>query len=105
MTRIQKRYTKEEKLQIVELSLADDVSVAELATRFGVHANSIYRWRAQFTAQAERAFPGSGRQILTEEEQEVETLKKQLREKTLEVEILKKAVGIFSSPNRKDLLS
>ena len=52
----------------------------------------------------EASFPGNGNKIMSAEEQEIARLKKQLKEAELEKEILKKALGIFSSPDRKNLL-
>lgn len=105
MSKLRKHFSREEKLEIVNMSLDESYTVEEIATRFGVHPNSVYRWRNQFIKHKEIAFPGSGNKIQTEEQREIETLKKQLRTKEMEVEILKKAVGIFSSPDRKNLLS
>jgi len=105
MSRIRKQFTKEEKLQIVEMSLEPNTTLTSLASQFGVHPNTIYKWRREYTDYSSNAFPGSGYKLLSDEQREMERLKKELREKTLEVEILKKAVGIFSSPNKKDLLS
>jgi transposase len=42
---------------------------------------------------------------MSTEEQEISRLTKLLKEAELEKEILKKALGIFSSPDRKNLLS
>jgi transposase len=105
MSRFRKRYSKEEKLQIVKLSMEEDCLVPQLADQYGIHVNTLYKWRNQYANFEHNAFPGKGNKLLTDEQREIESLKKQLREKELENEILKKAVGIFSSPNRKNLLS
>lgn len=101
MSKVRKKYTKEEKLQIVSLSYESNETVKELAVRFGVSENSIYNWRSAYTKHQEAAFPGNGNPILTDSEREIRRLKKELREKELEVEILKKAVHIFSNTGRK----
>ena len=101
MSKVRKKYTKEEKLQIVSLSYEDGQTIKELALRFGVSQNAIYNWRSTYTKYKEAAFPGNGNPILTESEREIRRLKKELREKELEVEILKKAVHIFSNTGRK----
>lgn len=41
-------------------------------------------------------FPGHGKQKLTPEQEEIQRLKKELRETQIERDILKKAVAIFS---------
>lgn len=54
---------------------------------------------------ADNAFPGNGNKVLSEEQKEIEKLKRANAELELEKEILKKALGIFSSPHKKNLLS
>ena len=105
MSKFKKHFTRQQKLEIVNMSLEDDLSVEEIASRFSIHANTIYNWRSQFVKHNDIAFPGSGNKSMTEEQREIEKKKKQLRTKEIEVEILKKVVGIFSSPDRKNLLS
>lgn len=104
MSRIKKQFSKEEKLQIIEMSLEENVTVEQVALKFGIHANTLRRWRYQYSMNSSNAFPGSGNKLQSEEQRQIDQLQKQLREKEMEVEILKKAMGIFSSPNRKNLL-
>ncbi len=105
MGSIRKRYTKEEKLEIVKESLEDHSSLQLIGERYNVHPNTINRWRREYIVNKEDAYPGKGNKILTDDQREIERLRKALREKELEAEILKKAMGIFASPNRKNLLS
>lgn len=101
MSRPRKKYTKAEKLEIVLKSLEAEQSVIELAERFELNANTIYNWRSAYLKNNEAAFPGKGNQILSETERKIKELEKDLREVTLERDILKKAVGIFSKSDRK----
>ena len=105
MSKLRRRYTKEEKLQIVRESMEENVSNEELGLRYDIHPNTISRWRREFSQFEKNAFPGQGNKKLTDEQQRIERLEKQLREERLANEILKKALGIISSPNRKNLLS
>lgn len=101
MTKIRRRYTKAEKLEIVKLSMSDDHTVKELAERFDLSANTIYNWRSKYFKYSENAFPGHGNKTMTDEEKEIARLKKELKEAQLERDILKKAVSIFSKNDRK----
>jgi len=103
MSKLKMRYTKEEKLQIVKESMEDGVRVEDLAKSYSIHPNTLRRWRSEFTAHKSAAFPGKGNETLTEEQRETQLLRKQLRESELANEILKKALGIISSPNRRNL--
>jgi transposase len=105
MSKLRRRYTKEEKLQIVRESMEENVSNEELGLRYDIHPNTISRWRREFSQFEKNAFPGYGNKKLTDEQRRIEKLEKQLREEKLANEILKKALGIISSPNRKNLLS
>ena len=53
MSKIRKSYTKEEKLEIVKLSLQEDETVKDLAIRFSVSANTIYNWRSAYLKNKE----------------------------------------------------
>jgi len=105
MSKLRRRYTKEEKLQIVKESMEDNVSNEEMGKRYDIHPNTLSRWRREFSEYDQNAFPGNGNKKLTDEQREIERLKKELREEKLANEILKKAMGIITSPNRKSLLS
>ena len=101
MAKIKRRYTKEEKLQIVLKSLEEGESVQEVAAIFEINPNTLYNWRSAYLKDKENAFPGKGKQNLSESEREIRELKRQLREAQLERDILKKAVGIFSKRDGK----
>ena len=101
MTKLRRKYTKDEKLEIVKLSLRDDHTIKELSERFDISSNTIYTWRSKFFKHHENAFPGHGNVAMTESEREISQLKKELKEARLERDILKKAVSIFSKNDKK----
>lgn len=105
MAQLRMRYTKEQKLAIVNESLDDGVQLSELAERYDLHENTIRRWRREYAQFETNAFPGKGIKKQTDEQREIDRLKKALREAELANEILKKAMGIVASPNRRNLLS
>jgi transposase len=104
MAKIRIRYTKEQKLNIVNESLELGASLREISENYDVHENTLRRWRNEYARFDTNSFPGHGNKKLTDEQREIERLKKELRETRLANEILKKAMGIVASPNRKDLL-
>lgn len=101
MSKPRKQYTKEEKLEIVKLSLDKNQSVKDLADRFEVSENTIYKWRRIYLKNKDTSFPGKGNKTMTDSERKIYELEKELRETRLERDILKKAVGIFSKSDRK----
>jgi transposase len=96
MSRRRKQYSKEEKLEVVKLSLEDKESIKELAVRFEVSENTIYNWRSKYLKDGDSSFPGKGNKVMTESERRIDELERELRETRLERDILKKAVGLFS---------
>lgn len=101
MTKIRRKYTKAEKLEIVKLSMSDEHTVKDLAERFDLSANTIYNWRSKYFKYTDNAFSGHGNKTMTESEKEIARLKKELKEAQLERDILKKAVSIFSKNDKK----
>ena len=101
MSKIRRTYSKEQKLEIVKQSLEEGVTVKSLAARFDISTNMIYNWRSKYFKYKENSFSGHGNKTMTNEEREIDRLKKELREAKLERDILKKAVCIFSKGDSK----
>jgi transposase len=100
MSRERKAYPKEFKVMSVELSNTRN-DLTALAKELDIPASLLYRWRKEYSSKQNTSFPGNGKVILTEAEQEVANLKKELRETQMERDILKKAVSIFSKSDGK----
>lgn len=86
---------------ICELLLSGQ-SAKTVAEEYGVDVSTVRKWKKLYQGNKE-PFTGSGRPSLTAEEKEIRELKRQLRESEMEREILKKAVAIFSSKDRKSI--
>ena len=72
----------------VELSYTRP-DLTTLAKELDINVTLLYRWRKEFSSKQGSSFPGNGKVILTAAEQEVATLKKELRETQMERDILK----------------
>ena len=72
-----------------------------LSKELDIKPSLLYRWRKEYSSKPGSNFQGNGKVILTEAEQEVARLKKELRETQMERDILKKAVSIFSKNDGK----
>lgn len=99
-----KKYDKEFKLKVVEVSFARG-KVKEVAEEYGIDAQMLATWRSQYKNHKEIAFPGNGRKMQTEAEKEISRLQKELADVRMERDILKKAISIFSSSDRKNMRS
>ena len=91
-------YTREFKIEAVKLLRNSDKSVDAMAETLGVSCSSLNRWQGEFGADPDQAFPGNGQR--KERDEEVARLQKALKESQMEVEILKKAVVIFTRNQR-----
>lgn len=90
-----KHYDRSFKERAVKLSHQRD-NIKDLAKEIGVSAERIYKWRAEFAEHGQASFQGHGVARLSEEGKRIKDLEKQLRNKELELEILKKAIAVFS---------
>ena len=70
--------------------------MVEVAHDLGIAHSNLRRWRAQYRNNGELAFPGKGKQRLTQQEEKIKRLKKELYDVKQERDILKKAVAIFT---------
>ncbi len=94
MSKQRRSYAKEFKLEAVRLSENPEKSAANVARELGIRPNLLYKWRRVYRDKAEDAFPGHGR--LPESEAEEARLRRELARTQEELEILKKAIAIFS---------
>jgi transposase len=56
--------TAEEKMRIVEETMAKGASVARVAQAHGVHISQIYDWRKEYRTEKQRAKRGRGTNLL-----------------------------------------
>jgi len=87
-----KKYDNEFKVMIVEL-LESGIKTQQVSNEYGLNPNMISRWKREYKS---KFGDFSKKRLLSAEEQELKTLKKELREVRMERDILKKAVSIFS---------
>jgi transposase len=90
-----RQYSKQFKIDAVELSLRGDKSIKEIADDLGISPNVLYRWKDQYHASKESAFVGTGN-LKDAQSEQIRQLQRQLRLVTEEREILKKAFAVFT---------
>jgi len=93
-------YSKEFKLDALNLSKQPGYTVPLAARRLGIKAKSLYRWRQELEKNGALAFPGNGNEALSDKDRHIRELEKRLKDAELERDILKKAVGIFSKASK-----
>jgi transposase len=94
MQKTQRTFTKEFKVEAVQLVESSKKSLTQIARDLGIADSTLHHWCKLFSEQGEQAFPGSGHQ--TPQEEEIRQLKRENDLLRQERDILKKAIGIFS---------
>jgi transposase len=94
MDRKRKTFDRQFKLDAVSLVVNGGRTVVDVSRDLGVEANTLYRWKREFTTEEKGAFPGKGR--LSPQEEELRRLRRELAEAKEDSEILKKALAFFS---------
>lgn len=94
----QRTYTREFKLEAIRLYESTDKSMSKVERELGITPYLLSKWVRQFRQEAEQAFPSKGR--LTERDEELRRLRREVGILRQERDILKKAVVIFSRPGR-----
>lgn len=98
MVRKRSTYTREFKIEAVQLSLREGVTTKDVALSLGIHPGNLSRWRKEYFLDQEESFPGRGN--LKESEQELHRLRREVAQLREEREILKKALVFFSKESK-----
>ena len=98
MSRERRKHTPEFKREAVNMVIHQHLSVAEVSRRLGVSETLLYKWKHQFLAQGEQAFPGQGQ--LTPQEAELARLRREVELLRMERDILKKAAQFFAKESK-----
>ncbi len=91
-----KRYDESFKRSAVELWLQGGKSVETIASELGISTQSLKQWKKQLAALPAT---GPGQRSVQQLEEENRRLKRELQHVLRQREILKKTLGIISTPN------
>jgi transposase len=98
MTKKQQKYSKEFKLETIELARTSGKSDSQLERELGLSRGCLYNWRKEVQQAGTQAFPGKGR--LKADDEYVRGLERELAIVQQERDILKKALAIFTRSQR-----
>lgn len=93
-----KKYTKEFKLDAVSLVTEQGYNRSEAARSLGINSTMLGRWVKELESNDGQAFRGNGK--LTPEQEEIRTLKAQVKRLQMEKDILKKATVFFAAETK-----
>ena len=86
-----KRYSPKLKFQIVLETLKGEQSVAQIAKAYGVHPNSIHKWKQEFLENGPEVFDQEG--VVADYEKRIADLEQLLGKKEVEIALLKNFLG------------
>ena len=89
-------YTKEFKLEALELLESSGKSAAQLERELGITTGLLLKWRDQYQVKRESGEAQLAPSDMAEAQAEIKRLRRQLKMAEQERDILKKAVSIFS---------
>lgn len=91
-------YDKEFKLNAVKLYITSGKSYSVISSELGIPTNTLVTWVRSHKKDGAEIFPGKG--YLKSSDVELAKLRKELADVREERDILKKALGIFSSARK-----
>ena len=89
-----RRFSREFKLEGVNLVRERGASVAQAARDLDLHENLLRKWVKDLAADPQHAFPGQGQ--MNPEQLEIERLRREVQKLKAERDILKKAAAYFA---------
>lgn len=89
-----KRYTDEFKIEVVKQVTEKGHKASEVASRLGISSHSIYAWVKKYGPDS------ADYKIQSDQQSEINRLKKELRRVTEERDILKKAAAYFAKESQ-----
>jgi transposase len=89
-----RKFSREFKLEVVNLVRERCVVVAQAARDLDVHENVLRKWVRELGKDPKHAFPGHGQ--MKPEQQEIDRLRKEVAKLKAERDILKKAAAYFA---------
>lgn len=89
-----KKYSAEYKMEAIRRLEQTGESVAKVAADLGVNENTMHGWIKRHREKPVNPFPGSGK--LSDDDEKMRKLEREIRELREENEILKKAAQYFA---------
>ena len=87
------RYSAEFKAKVAKEALRGEETLAQLATRFGVHPNMVAQWKKQALEGLVETFADKNRKTKGSHEGEIKELHAKIGQLTVERDFLAKASG------------
>ena len=102
MTRKQRKYTPEFKLETVLEGIRGEKSIAQLCRDREIKDSLYYKWRQEFLERAPQLFVDQRQTVNDGKDEQIAELERMVGRLTMENEILKKGSAILTSMRRQN---
>jgi len=96
MTKKRKTFTAAEKAKIALEAIRGEMTLAQISSKYDVHATQINNWKKQALKQLPEAFSNQAKQVQVDHESELKVLYEQIGRLKIENEYLKKKCDVFA---------
>lgn len=96
MTKKRRTFTAAEKAKIALEAIQGDLTLAQISSKYDVHATQINKWKKQALAQLPASFTNQAKQAQVNHESELKLLYEQIGRLKIENEYLKKKCEVFA---------
>lgn len=98
MSRIRKSHSADFKAQVALAAIREDATIAELTSRYGVHATVIHRWKKEAIVTLSAGFSGKQERQESDHTTQIKELHAKIGQLTVERDFLadaSKRLGLF----------
>lgn len=96
MSKQRRRFSAAEKSKIALLAIKGEMTIAEIVSKYSIHATQINKWKKEALAQIPEAFSGKQKQAAIDHGAELTNLYEQIGRLKVENEFLKKKCDLFA---------
>jgi transposase len=90
-----KYFTADFKAKVALEAIKDELTLAELAAKHGVHPTQVKDWKSALVSQAERTFSKKGKDDADKNAKYIEALERKTGRQSIELDFLKKNLKTY----------
>ena len=91
-----KQYSPQFKAKVALEAITQRKTIAEIVSTYSVHPTQIYKWKAELQNNIGEIFSDKRKKVDDNKDKLIEDLYKQIGQREVEIDWLKKKVGLFS---------
>ena len=95
MKRQARQYNAEEKAKVAIEAIMGELTLAQITSKYGAHANQICKWKKEAMESIVGGFKNKSKKLDTGQEELVKSLYEQIGQLTVERDWIKKKSAIF----------